>query len=188
VHIIYLHGFCSSTQSFKAKLVEQYVKNHPEHSIYLIDLPHFPAQAMALIEAHIAGLDGQQWGVVGSSLGGYYATYLAEKYRVKSVLINPAVDAHILLEPLLGENKNYHSQQTFELTPEHLSQLQALAVANLSKPMDALLLTQTGDEVLDYKKGVDYYVGAKQVVIEGGTHGFDDYADYLDCTFEHLKG
>lgn len=164
------------------------MENRPEHSIYLIDLPHFPAQAMAIVESHIAKLNGQQWGVIGSSLGGYYATYLAEKYGVKSVLINPAVDAPLLLESLLGENKNYHSQQTFELTREHLSQLQALAVANLSAPMDALLLTQTGDEVLDYQKGVDYYVGAKQIVIDGGNHGFDDYAEYLDCTFEHLKG
>lgn len=188
MHVIYLHGFCSSTQSFKAQLVRQYVAKHPEHSVFLIDLPHLPAKAMALVEAHIATLGNQDWGIVGSSLGGYYATYLAKKYGVKSVLINPAVDAPNLLKPLLGENKNYHSEQTFELTHEHLLQLQTLFVPTITTPSDTLLLTQTGDEVLDYQAGVDYYAGAKQVVIKGGNHGFDDYADYLGCTFEHLIG
>jgi hypothetical protein len=142
---------------------------------------------MSLLDAHIATLGEENWGVIGSSLGGYYATYLAEKHNVNAVVINPAVEAYTLLEPLLGDNTNYHSHETFELTKQHLQELKGLEVAKIASPEKTLLLTQTGDEVLDYTKGVDYYKGAKQIVIDGGSHGFDDYADYLDIIFEHLQ-
>lgn len=186
MHVIYLHGFCSSALSFKAQLVKEYVEDREEHSIFLVDLPHVPAQAMYIVEAHIRTLGDEPWSLVGSSLGGYYATYLAEKYNKKAVLINPAVRSYSLLEPLLGDNTNYHSQQTFELTVEHLEQLKVLYAATLKAPKNLLLLTKTGDEVLNFQDGVDYYEGATQVVIQGGDHGFDDYADYLDVTFKHL--
>ena len=188
MHVIYLHGFCSSVQSFKAQLVKQAIEAQLEHSIFLIDLPHLPAQAISLIEAHIDTLGDAEWGVIGSSLGGYYATYLAQKYQIKAVLINPAVRAYVLLEQLLGKNKNYHSGEVFELTATHLLQLKQLYVPVISTPQDLLLLTQTGDEVLDCREGIEYYKQAKQVIIEGGNHGFDDYADYLQQTFTHLLG
>lgn len=188
MHVIYLHGFCSSSQSLKAEQVQHYVHNHPEHSLFLVDLPHAPVNAMALIESHINTLDGERWGVMGSSLGGYYATYLSEKYEARAVLINPAVQAYILLQPLLGENKNYHSDEVFELTEEHLLQLKALYVPLITKPALLLLLTQTGDEVLDYKDGVNYYKNAQQHVIEGGHHGFDGFEHFLNDSFKHLAG
>lgn len=188
MHIIYLHGFCSSTQSFKAQLVKDYIERHSKHSVYLIDLPYSPEMAMRLVESHITSLRNTEWGIIGSSLGGYYATYLSEKYQVKGVLINPAVQAFSLLTPLLGENKNYHSEEVFEFTRKHLEELKALYVPIISNQEKLLLLTQTGDEVLDYKDGVEYYSKAKQIIIEGGNHGFDDYADYLDQTFTHLIG
>lgn len=188
MHVIYLHGFCSSAQSLKAEQVQRYVKQHPEHSLFLVDLPHTPANAMALIESHIETLNGEQWGVMGSSLGGYYATYLSEKYKTRAVLINPAVKAYTLLEPLLGENKNYHSGDVFELTQEHLSQLKSLYVPTITVPKLLLLLTQTGDEVLDYMDGVNYYKHAQQRVIEGGHHGFDGFEHFLDDSFKHLAG
>jgi len=188
VHIIYLHGFCSSAASFKAQLVKGYVEGDARHSLFLINLPFCPAEAMALVEAHIATLNNESWGLIGSSLGGFYSTYLGEKYGKKSVLINPAVFAHELLSRLLGENKNYHTGEVFSFTQKHLHQLQGMHVANIKQPANILLLTQTGDEVLDYKRGVEYYQGSEQVVIEGGDHGFSDYADYLDKTFEFLEG
>tara|TARA_R110002074_G_scaffold402348_1_gene608461 strand:- start:110224 stop:110802 length:579 start_codon:yes stop_codon:yes gene_type:complete len=188
VHFIYLHGFCSSAESFKAQLVKQHVENQSGHSLFLIDLPHSPAQAMAMVESHIAELAEQDWGVIGSSLGGFYTTYLCEKYAKRGVLINPAVRAHQLLEAMLGENKNYHTAETFTLTREHLEQLRALYLPRLKKSGNLLLLTQTADEVLDYQQGVDYYQGSEQLVIEGGSHGFDDYENYLDKTFNFLMG
>ena len=188
MHFIYLHGFCSSAESFKAQLVKRHVEHQPQHSLFLIDLPHSPAQAMAMVESHIAELDEQDWGVIGSSLGGFYTTYICAKYDKRGVLINPAVRAHQLLEAMLGENKNYHSAETFIFTREHLEQLQALYLSRLEKPENLLLLTQTADEVLDYQQGIDYYQGSEQLVIEGGSHGFDDYENYLDKTFNFLTG
>lgn len=188
VHIIFLHGFCSSASSFKAQLVKAYVENHPQHSLFLPDLSHHPEQAIEQVENHILMLGDKQWGLIGSSLGGFYATYLAEKHQKKAVLINPAVTPHVLLKPLLGENKNYHSNQTFELTQEHLHQFSVLRVEKLTQPQNLLLLTQTGDEVLDYKKGVEYYQDCPQIIIEGGDHGFGNYADYLQKTIQFLEG
>ncbi|PHS73417.1 MAG: esterase [Cycloclasticus sp.] len=188
VHVIYLHGFCSSSQSFKAQLVQQYVDSQSEHSVYSIDLPFAPADAMSLIETHISTLKDINWAVVGSSLGGYYATYLSEKYQVNAVLINPAVKAYTLLEHVLGENTNYHSGEVFNFTREHLSQLERFFISTITRPEKLLLLTQTADEVLDYVQGVEYYNKAKQTIVEGGSHGFDDYEDYLEQTFTHLAG
>lgn len=188
MHVIYLHGFCSSAASFKAQLVKQYIERDKKHSLFLIDLPYAPQEAMALVESHIATLQGQQWGLIGSSLGGFYTTYLSEKYGKRGVLINPAVFAHQLLSHVLGKNKNYHSGQVFEFTDAHLQQLERLHLPQLKQAENLLLLTQTGDEVLDYQQGVDYYQGSEQIVIDGGDHGFADYAHYLDKTFKFLEG
>ena len=188
MHIIYLHGFCSSSASFKAQLVKAYVTEHPQHSVFLPDLNHYPKQAIAQVENHIKTLQGEQWGLVGSSLGGFYASYLAEKYNKKAVVINPAVRPFELLESRLGEQKNFHSEQTFDLTDDHLQQLKSLHVEQLSQASNFLLITKTADEVLDYRLGIDFYRGAEQQVITGGDHSFADYADYLETTFKFLRG
>lgn len=187
MHIIYLHGFCSSIASFKAQLVKNYIEQSENHTLFLIDLPHSPAEAMSLVETHIASLGDKPWGLVGSSLGGFYATYLSQKYAKKGVLVNPAVEAHLLLERVLGENKNYHTGELFEFTEKHLKELEMLHVPSIKQAKKLLLLTQTGDEVLDFQKGVDYYQGSEQVVLEGGDHGFSDYGNYLDKTFDFLS-
>ncbi|MGB0239133.1 MAG: YqiA/YcfP family alpha/beta fold hydrolase [Cycloclasticus sp.] len=187
VHIIYLHGFCSSMASFKAQLVKNYIEQTEGFTLFLSDLPPSPAEAMSLIESHINSVDHQPWAVIGSSLGGFYATYLSEKYGRKGVLINPAVHAPRLLEKLLGKNKNYHTGEVFDFTQQHLKELKAMYVPVLKQPQNLLLLTQTGDEVLDFQQGVDYYQGSEQVVIEGGDHGFSDYENYLDTTFDFLS-
>jgi len=188
VHFIYLHGFGSSAASFKAQLVRKAIDAKPEHSLFLVDLPFSPKEAMSLIEAHIETLESDNWAVIGSSLGGFYTTYICEKYTKKGVLINPAVRAHQLLSARLGNNENYHTGQVFELTEHHLQQLKVMYLPQLAHPENLLLLTQTGDEVLDYQEGVDYYQGSEQVIIDGGNHGFDDYEDYLTTTFNFLIG
>lgn len=157
------------------------------HSLFLPDLPHYPAQAMAMLEQNATEHANQSLGFVGSSLGGYYATWLAEKFNAPAVLINPAVQPYHLLGQGLGENQNYHTGETYQLTQTHLDQLLALEVDVMQHPEKLLLLTQTGDEVLDYRAGVVRYQGAEQVVIEGGDHGFSNYADYLPQTVQFLE-
>ena len=140
-----------------------------------------------MIEHHRPSLQKEEWAIVGISLGGFYAKYLREKSQKKGVLINPAVKAQVLLTARVGDNVNYQTGQRFNLNPEHIKQLEGIYLPNLKYPQNFLLLTQTADEVLDYKEGVEYYEGCEQIIIKGGNHGFDDYENYLDKTLAFLS-
>jgi predicted esterase YcpF (UPF0227 family) len=141
------------------------------------------------VQAQIARAGGPPT-LVGSSLGGYYATHLAEKHGLKAVLINPAVGAPRSLAGLVGPRRNFHTGEVFDFTARHVEELRALEVPRLSHPERFLLLVETGDEVLDYREAVARYAGARQVVLEGGDHGFTRFADYLDeiLGFAGLRG
>jgi hypothetical protein len=122
--------------------------------------------------------------LVGSSLGGFYATWLAERHGLKAVLVNPAVRPYEGLRELLGPQQNLHSGERYELTQAHLDELRDMEVAAITRPERYLLLVRTGDEVLDYRQAVERYRGCRQRVIEGGDHGFSDFGDYLDALLE----
>ena len=177
--LLYLHGFNSARTSHKAQVLQAHM-NHLGRSAEFIapDLPHHPAQAIALLEILIAQAPNKPT-LIGSSLGGYYATYLAERYGLKAVLINPAVAPYRLLAPLLGPQQNYYTGETYDLTAQHLTELLTLEVDAIH-PDHYFLLVQTGDEVLDYHDAVARYAGAKQNVIPGGGHGFQKFESYLD--------
>lgn len=146
------------------------------------DLPHRPAQAIALLEDLILQAPDKP-ALVGSSLGGYYATYLAERHDLQAVLINPAVAPYRLLTPLLGPQQNFYTGETYELTEQHMLELQELEIVHLH-PERYLLLVQTGDELLDYREAVARYTGAEQRVIPGGDHGFQYFEQYLAVILE----
>jgi predicted esterase YcpF (UPF0227 family) len=135
-------------------------------------LPNSPREAIALVEAKLASQQPDAATLVGSSLGGFYTTHLAEKHGCKAVLINPAVHAHLLLRGALGPQTNWHTGEKWELTEAHLAELAALDVAAITRPERYLLLAQAGDEVLDYRDAVSYYAGAAQIIEDGGDHGF----------------
>jgi uncharacterized protein len=179
--LIYLHGFNSSPASHKANLMRDYMAARGAASQFICpELSHWPKEAIAqaekLIELHL----DQNITLIGSSLGGFYAVYLAEKYNLKAVLVNPAAKPFASLEAYLGEQKNIYTGETYAFTHEHIAQLRALDVAAITHPKRYLLLTQTGDEVLDYRQAVKKMAGAQQVVIEGGDHGFQNFSSYLD--------
>lgn len=117
---------------------------------------------------------------MGSSLGGYYAAWLAERHGVRAVLVNPAVEAPRLLEGMLGPQTNLYTGERYELTPLHLEELRALEVAAITRPERYLLLVTTGDEVLDYRRAVEKYAGCRSIVVPGSDHGFGDFGDYLE--------
>ena len=142
-------------------------------------LPHRPAHALALVEAWLKEHIPQTITFVGSSLGGYYATYLAEKHDARAVLINPAVRPYDLLGLLLGPQQNLYTGERYELAPQHMQELRALEIEHLH-PERYLLLAETGDEVLDYRDAVARYAGARQIVLEGGDHSFSRFADHID--------
>lgn len=176
LRLIYLHGFNSSPQTIKGRLMADSISPLAGQIAFdLPALPHRPAEAIAQIEALLAQHAADDITLIGSSLGGYYATYLAEKHGLKAVLINPAVLPDRDLTQYLGPQRNLYTGEAYELTPTHLSEMRALSVARITRPERYYLLVQTGDEVLDYREAVRYYAGARQRVIEGGDHGFQHF-------------
>ena len=183
--LIYIHGFNSSSQSGKARELQAYLAARGLAGQYACpDLPHRPAEAIALLERLIAD-SPKPVKLMGSSLGGFYATWLAEKHGLKAVQINPCVACDTKLATEVGrQQKNWHSGEEYEFSAQHLAELQALKVPQPSRPGQYLLLVETGDEVLDYREAVAYFQGARQVVLEGGDHGFSRFAEYIPMILE----
>ena len=184
--ILYLHGFCSSPESWKARLLADAMNQCGQGERFFCPfLSPVPREAIAQAEEIIGRHDGSLT-VVGSSLGGFYATWLAEKFDLRAVLVNPAVVAPISLEKYLGTQTNLHTQETFEFTVEHIAQLRALEVERVT-PERYLLMVETGDEVLDYRQAVARYAGCRQIVLEGGDHSFTRFPDYLPQLIEFCR-
>src|ERR1041384_5503648 len=160
--IIYLHGFNSSARSHKAQVLARYLEERGLGNEYACpDLPPHPADALRVIERQPAAC------FVGSSLGGFYATYLAEKHGARAVLINPAIDPQVGLRAYLGPQQNLHTGEPYELTEAHLHEWEKLYVPRIT-PRRYLLIVETGDEVLDYRKALERYAGAEQIAVQGG--------------------
>ncbi len=143
-------------------------------------LPPSPKEAFMLLRELVDGKGPDDISVIGSSLGGFYATALAEATGCRAVLINPAVWPARDLAKYIGEQQSWHSDERFFFRPEYIGELQALTVDRITQPQRYLLLAATGDEVLDWREMTERYAGANQRVIEGSDHGLSDFDDYLD--------
>ena len=180
--LIYIHGFNSSPASAKAQLVKSRLEAMGRGAEFLAPaLPRSPAQAASLLDALASRHSGAA--LIGSSLGGYYATWLAEKHGTRAALLNPAVRPYELLGAHLGVQQNLYTGERYEFTARHVEELRALEVATIT-PTRYLLVTATGDEVLDYRSAVARYRGCRQMVIEGGDHGLSAFADYVDTVLD----
>ncbi len=178
--ILYLHGFRSSPLSFKARLIGQRMQALGRDEQYLCpQLPASPQQAMQLILALVAPYRATELAIIGSSLGGYYATWLAERIGCRAVLLNPAVTPLKELEQHVGLQTEYHSDKPFLFKPGYISELNAFAIDRISQPERYFLLAASGDEVLDYRTMVAHYRGARQHVIEGSDHGISGFEQYV---------
>ena len=183
--IVYIHGFNSSSASIKAHILQDaLLRLNRGHEFLAPDLPHLPSLAMRKLEREIAMHGADQCVVIGSSLGGYFATWLAEKRDLPAVLVNPVVNPHQLLASCLGTQKNVYTGEQYQFTEQHLRQLEEYNVDAIKRPERYLLLLQTGDELLDYRQAAEKYRGARQVVIKGGEHGFRDFSDYVPMILE----
>ena len=179
--IVYLHGFRSAPQSFKAQLLANRLQASGRADQYCCpQLPASPADAILLVQRLIAPLDPVQLTLVGSSLGGYYATCLAEQTGCSAVLLNPAVKPPRDLQRYVGVSTAYHSGAPFEFRQGYIAELQALAVHAITRPERYFLLVATGDEVLDWREMVAHYPGARQHIITGSDHGISDFASYVE--------
>jgi uncharacterized protein len=173
--IVYLHGFNSSPRSHKAEVMRRYmVERGLGHAFVCPALPPRASEAIREIER----CDVADPCFVGSSLGGFYATYLAETHGARAVLVNPAIEPHIGLRAYLGPQRNLHTGEPYELTEAHLREWEELVIPQIT-PQRYLLLVETGDELLDYRQAVRRYAGAEQVVVEGGDHSLQSFSRHL---------
>ena len=156
------------------------------HEFACPTLPVSADAAVAQVEALMASRPGAHC-FLGSSLGGFYATWLVEKHPgCRAVLINPAIDPHVGLRAYLGEQKNLYSGEAYQLTESHLRQWERLYVERIT-PERYLLLVETGDEVLDYRRAVERYAGAEQVVVQGGDHSLQSFPRHLQRILEFCR-
>jgi predicted esterase YcpF (UPF0227 family) len=190
-HILYLHGFRSSPKSYKARVVHQRMAQLGRASALICpQLPASPKAAMELV-LNLVGRHAAQGparlAIVGSSLGGFYATWLAERFGCRAVLINPAVDPLKDLDKHVGVSTAWHSDEPFEFKREYIAELADLKVAHITRPERYFLLAATGDEVLDYRDMVAHYAGARQHVIEGGDHAVSNFEQYVDEVLDFCR-
>jgi len=183
--LIYIHGFNSSPDSFKASLLRSYA-----NKINMPDVLNIPAlsfdpvvainQLISIVNQYQNHNQMRPLCFIGSSLGGYYATWLAEKYDSRVVLINPAVKPYELFEEFLGFNRNIYTGEEYMLSMDHVNQLKQYEVEQITKPDRYLLMLQTGDEVLDYKMALEKYAAVPSIVEEGGGHEFSGFDRHLE--------
>lgn len=178
--LIYIHGFLSSPLSFKAQQVSAWLsKNRPDIHYICPQLPPFPDQCASILDELIRNAESPIY-LMGSSMGGFWATWFAEHYHLKAVLVNPAVDVLGLLPDYLNiELKNYHKDETYWLHEKHLQQLKQYCVSDIHHKDNYWLLVQMDDETLDYRLAVEKYTACHQTVEQGGDHSFQHFERYI---------
>ncbi|MBR7887439.1 hypothetical protein J9B83_00690 [Marinomonas sp. A79] len=177
--LLYIHGFNSSERSHKANvLVEAVAKMGLPQAVISPRLSWQPAKAIQQLEALIEANLSEGVTLIGSSLGGFYAGYLAEKYQLNAILVNPAVQAPSLLTHHLGHQENPYTQEVYELTPAHMAELDALVVE--PTPERYWLMIQEGDEVLDYRAALAAFPHVARLTQEpNGDHRFVDFERFI---------
>lgn len=192
--ILYLHGFRSSPDSFKARLMADAMAQRGLADAWACpQLPASPREAidlaMGIAQRQLAGADSPHaLTVIGSSLGGFYATWLAEQLGCKAVLLNPAVQAARDLATQVGEHHMYHSNAPFVFLPEYVDELTAIHAPHITQPDRYFLLAATGDEVLDWREMRDRYAGCPQRIVQGSDHGLSDFEQWMPEVLEFALG
>jgi predicted esterase YcpF (UPF0227 family) len=179
-HLLYLHGFRSSPQSTKARQMAAWVQRHrPDVHWWCPQLPPSPREAMALLQDGMADWPSASTGVIGSSLGGFYATAVAERLGCRAVLLNPAVDPARDLARYVGEITAWHSDERFFFRDEFIAELRALSPAVLTQPDRYFAVIAKGDEVLSWVEMSERYGGCRIKLLEGSDHALSDFDDHL---------
>jgi len=189
-HLLYLHGFRSSPKSFKAQRLAAWLAEHrPEVTWWCPQLPPSPREAMRLVADGVAAWPKEHMAVLGSSLGGFYATVVAERIGCPAVLMNPAVDPARDLAGFIGEQTMYHAPEDhFFFRAEYIDELRAMAPAAITNPQRYLAIIAKGDEVLDWREMNARYAATQLRLLEGSDHGLSDFDVHLPhiLRFLHL--
>lgn len=185
--ILYLHGFHSSPYSAKAlEFKKQLEQQYPNLTVIAPQLPPLPQDAIQLVSDLVREQRDRLIGVVGSSMGGYLATYLHNEFDLPIVVINPAVRAFNLMTYYLGEQCHPLTNETYTLTEDHMAQLKQIYCATIAAPQRVWLLQQEGDEVLNFEDALTYYQGCKITCEKGGNHGFEGFERYPSAIVDFL--
>ena len=182
--IIYIHGFGGSGEGSKAKAFREYFKTQKEGFI-APSLSYVPELAIKTLEELIESYD-EDVALIGSSLCGFYAIYLSQKYSLKTVLLNPSIYLYRTLSNYLGDAPTFYDESSFKWGEHHIEMLEAFREENI-KQSRIMLLVQSGDELLNHQEAVDKFVDATVIVEEGGSHGFDGIEKYFDKIKKFLK-
>jgi predicted esterase YcpF (UPF0227 family) len=187
-HLLYLHGFRSSPQSAKARQVAAWMQNrHPGVIWWCPQLPPSPHEAMEMVSAGMACWPRETMAVMGSSLGGFYATHVAETCGCRAVLLNPAVNPARDLAKHIGEQTAWHEpKERFFFEPRYVEELRALTHGPVARPEKYFAVIARGDEVLDWREMSDRYPGARIRLLEGGDHAISDFECHLPQVMDFL--
>ena len=187
-HLLYLHGFRSSPNSAKARMVAAHMASaNPQATWWCPQLPPSPRDAIAMVQQGIAAWPRESTAVVGSSQGGFYATWVAEATGCKAVLLNPAVDPARDLAKYIGEQTSWHDPaERFFFKSEFIDELRALTRQGLTHPENYFAVIAKGDEVLDWRAMAARYAGARIKLLEGSDHGLTDFDQHIDEVFAFL--
>jgi predicted esterase YcpF (UPF0227 family) len=182
-HLLYLHGFRSSPQSFKARLMQAWLAQHRPDVVWCCpQLPPSPQAAADLCAALTADWPRDTTAVVGSSLGGFYATVLAERLGCPAVLLNPAVNPARDLAKYIGEQTAFHdAAQHFYFRPEYVDELRALTPSTLTRPERYFAVIAKGDEVLDWREMHARYANCQILLLEGEDHALSNFETHLSA-------
>ena len=192
-HLLYLHGFRSSPMSAKARKMAAIIqKNYPGVTWWCPQLPASPRQAMREVMAKVSTWpqeEGfQSMAVIGSSLGGFYATWVAEKIGCNAVLLNPAVDPARDLSSYIGEQSSWHDpKEKFFFKPEFVAELNVLRAGPIKAAQNYLTIIAKGDEVLDWREMTSRYADTQMRLLEGGDHALSDFDDHLPVVLDFLN-
>ncbi|MBB1595514.1 YqiA/YcfP family alpha/beta fold hydrolase [Achromobacter sp. UMC46] len=192
--ILYLHGFRSSPTSMKARMMADAMAQRGLEADWACpQLPASPREAidlaMGIARRQLESADSPRaLTVIGSSLGGFYATWLAEQLGCQAVLLNPAVEAARDLATQVGEHHMYHSDAPFVFLPEYVDELAAIHAPRITQPDRYFLVAATGDEVLDWREMRDRYAGCRQRIVQGSDHGLSDFAQWMPEVLEFALG
>jgi len=188
-HLLYLHGFRSSPQSAKARQMAAHVaRHHPAVTFWCPQLPPSPRAAMERVSEGITRWPRGAMAVIGSSLGGFYASWVAQQAQAPSVLLNPAVHPARDLERYIGEQTAWHDPaERFYFRPEYIAELRALETQGLPPAAPEMAIIAKGDEVLDWREMATRYPQARLLLQEGGEHALTNFPEYLPAVTEFLK-
>ena len=185
--LLYLHGFNSSPNSKKAKLTKEwFARRVPTVDFLCPVIPPFAIAAMDMLEREISLTRDRTVRLVGSSMGGFFATNLIEKYGMRGVLVNPAVKPALGMKSLLGKNKNFQGTDFRTFDTCHIDEYRDITCEEIENKSNYLVLLQSDDEVLDYRDAAEYYAGCKTIIEQGGDHSFTNYQNYLEDIYHFL--